>query len=96
MDFRNSSQNRKAVKIKRDSRSSAKLNIKSLPTLFSRKKMKKVGKKSNKVEKMFSKARVRIGKQSKVSEIAATTQNPRYLIYTSRCFFWKSRKRVEN
>ena len=66
------------VKIERDSCSHTKVNIKSLLTLFSRfKKMKKVGKKSNIFDKYFPQTRLRIEKQSKVSEIAAPTLNPR-------------------
>ena len=77
MGFRNSSQNRNAVKIERDSRSHTKFNnTKSTHTMF---KMFGCGKKSEKsrkkVENWFSKTRIRIEKQSNVSEIAAPTLN---------------------
>ena len=63
MDFRNSSQNRKAVKIEADSRSHTKVNIKSLPTLFS--KEKKVKKSWKKVEKKLENGFPKLESESK-------------------------------
>ena len=70
LDFRNTSQNQKAVKIKRYEGSHNKFSIRSLPTLFSIiiKMKKKVGIKRKEVFKWFSKNRVKIEKQSKKSE----------------------------
>ena len=75
MFFRNSSQNRKAVKSERDSRSHTKSKIK-YSTLISICSLKKKSGKSRKhVKKWFSETRVRMEKQSELSEIASPALN---------------------
>ena len=71
MDFRNSSQNRKAVKNERDSRSDTKSKIKSPPSIIASFFFQVAKSRKNVEKKWTSETRVRIEKQSKLREVAA-------------------------
>ena len=94
MGFRNSSQNWKAVKIERDSRSNTKFNIKSPPTLF-KKKRNKIGKSRKKLKNVFPNSSQSLKAAQSERHRRSHTKSMITLFHTNFKFFcWQSRKNV--
>ena len=84
IEFRNSSRNRKEVKIEQDSRFPTSLNIKCQLTLFSRQRIEKgLQKYRTKVEQWFSKIRVRISRKAVKGERDSRSHKNSKIIYST-------------